>query len=80
MFNNYKFKPYQLYFRHTANYYVISAAKIIKNANKCKKNNVQKLCILRKNAETYCVSTTFAKWQQLQQIIKNIGSLSLHFI
>ena len=44
MFNNYKFKPYQLYFRHTANYYVISAAKIIKNANKCKKNNVQKLC------------------------------------
>ena len=48
MFNNYKFKPYQLYFRHTA--------------------------------ETYCVSTTFAKWQQLQQIIKNIGSLSLHFI
>ena len=65
MFNNYKFKPYQLYFRHTANYYVISAAKIIKNANKC---------------ETYCVSTTFAKWQQLQQIIKNIGSLSLHFI
>ncbi len=78
MFNNYKFKPYQLYFRHTANYYVISAAKIIKNANKCKKNNVQKLCILRN--ETYCVSTTFAKWQQLQQIIKNIGSLSLHFI
>ena len=42
MFNNYKFKPYQLYFRHTANYYVISAAKIIKNANKCKKNNVVK--------------------------------------
>ncbi len=52
MFNNYKFKPYQLYFRHTANYYVISAAKIIKNANKCKKNNVQKLCILRKTKPT----------------------------
>ena len=44
MFNNYKFKPYQLYFRHTANYYVISAAKIIKNANKCKKNR-NLLCI-----------------------------------
>ena len=61
MFNNYKFKPYQLYFRHTANYYVISAAKIIKNANKCKKNNVQKLCILRKNARNLLCINNFCK-------------------